>query len=52
MEEDKGRLRPNEGPKEGSPRVDPKVTISRCVRSESEEGSQFDYDANQWAEES
>ena len=38
--------------KKGSTRVDPKVTIPRWVCSESEEGSQFDYDANQWAEES
>ena len=38
--------------KKGSTRVDPKVTISRWVCSESEEGSQFDYNVNQWAEES
>ena len=39
MEEDSGRFRPNEAPKKGSTRVDPKVTIPRWVCSESEEGS-------------
>ena len=37
--------------KRRSIRVDSKVTIPRWVCSESEEGSQFDYDTNQWAEE-
>ena len=52
MEEDSSGFRPNEAQKKGSTRVDPKVTISRWVCSESEEGIQFDYDANQWAQES
>ena len=52
MEEDSGRFRPNEAPKKGSTRVDPKVTIPIWVCSESEEGSQSNYDANQWPEES
>ena len=33
-------------------RVDPKVTISRWVCCESEEGSEPNYYANQWAQES
>ena len=52
MEEDTCRLRPNEGPKEGSTRVDPKVTISRWVCCESEEGSEPNYYVNKWAQES
>ena len=52
MEEDSGGFCPNGALKKGSTRVDLKVTISRWLCSESEEGSQFDYDANQWAEES
>jgi len=43
MVEDSGGFRPNEAPKKGSTRVDPKVTIPQWVCSESEEGSQFDY---------
>ena len=52
MEEDTGRLRPHEGPEERSTRVDPKVIIPRWIYSESEEGSELDYYANQWAKES
>jgi hypothetical protein len=47
MKEDSGGFRPNKGPKEGSTRVDPKVTIPPWICSESEEGSEFNYYANQ-----